>query len=105
MSKQCSSKAWQSNSFLASPCALPATRERNDKWYCHVHDPVEVAKRKETRERAYKIAGEKRAADRAQKKHDDMFANECIRAIRSIAAGTSNDPINLACQILREYEK
>lgn len=88
--------------FRYVACNLPANREHNGQWYCHMHDPEAIAVK--DKKRQDKWAEESRARDsrREFEKREADFSQACISAIRAIAGG-HNDASGLARRVLREH--
>lgn len=51
MEHQCSAKTYENHSFY--PCSRKGKIERDGKWYCKQHDPVEVERRAKESELRY----------------------------------------------------
>lgn len=96
MSQQCCKEVWRSGTWRPGRCSKPGKIEREGKFYCSVHDPV--ARSARNAERDARWAAEREASDRAYR-----FKNECMDAIRAIAAG-HNDPRELAQSIMDRAE-
>ncbi len=69
MAEQCCKRLYGSGySFSGSACSVPAKIEVGGKWYCHIHNPETVARRrKETQERWDEESKQRQAAHRKEK--------------------------------------
>ncbi len=89
MAEQCCKRVYGSgHSFGGSMCSVPAKNEVGGKWYCHIHNPETVAKRrKETQARWDEESKRWQAAHRKEKAE-----REAASFLKIIVDGYAYDP-------------
>ena len=102
---QCSVHISDSTGFYPTPCAKPAKVERGGKWFCTIHDPEYINRKKIERTAKYEAKGAVWVKDlRLQIAAPDLYA-ACQAALEWLAINYPYEHSELTKQLSAALEK